>query len=215
MSSEKAVLKAEKRELSTKGDIRKLRLAGKVPAIIYGKNKPQQMIAVEGRELNMAYNKGKFFSKTIFLELDGKEVEVIPQDIQFEPVKDKALHADFIRVDKDSVVKISVPVKFINKEKSPGLKRGGVLNMVRRSIEVYCTVDNIPEFFTADVGKLKIKDNVKYSDLKGLENVTPLIDDRDFTVATIAGRVTEAEKEAQAEEDAAGAEDKSEEGKSD
>ena len=206
--SAKTVLKAEARELSTKGEINELRASGKVPAIIYGAGKPEIKISIEARELLIERQKGRFFSKPLDVD-NGKEViRVIPQDIQLHPVKENTLHVDFLRVDGSSKVRVAVPVVFTNIEKSPGVKRGGILNTVRRTIDVLCKVDDIPEFFTADVGGKKIKDNIKFSDLEIPEGVEPVIQDRDFTIATIVGRIakeettsTEVDASAEGEED--------------
>lgn len=196
-------LVAEVRESKSKGEVRKLRSEGKVPAIIYGNQKPEVKVAVNERDFAVAYNKGGFFSRTIELEVGKEKIQVLPQEIQFDPVKDTPIHADFLRVDAKSKVRVSVPIQFANSEKSPGLKRGGVLNAVRRTVDVYCSVADIPEAFVADIGKLRIRDNIKFSELQVPAGVEPVINDRDFTIATIAGRVTKEEKEAQAAEDAA------------
>ncbi len=183
------ILNAEVRTNESKGTVKQLRSEGRVPAIIYGNNKPESQISLDSKEFLITYNKGGFFSRTIDIEVGKEKIKVLPQEIQFHPIKDAPLHADFLRVDDNSVVKVSIPVEFIGKEKSPGLKRGGVLNAVRRTVDVYCKVSQIPESFTADVSAMKISENVKFSDLNVPEGVTPVIADRDFTIAAIAGRV--------------------------
>ena len=202
MSNAIKQIKAEVREKANKGATKELRNTGKVPAIIYGQGKAEQMITIEGRDLLVTYRKGRFFSQCFEIDLGKEKTKVIPKDIQFNPVTDEALHVDFQRVSEDSEVKISVPVNFVGKEKSPGLKRGGVLNAVRRTVEVYCAIAHIPEALIGDISQLKIRDSLKFSDLQVPENVKPAITDRDFTIATIAGRVTEDKSETSVEGDA-------------
>ena len=188
--------KADKRESKGTGDSRAIRREGKMPAVIYSNGKTDAHITLDSKELMVNYNKGKFFSRIIEFDFGKEKIKTILQDIQFHPVKDAPIHADFMKVDEKSEFKISVPVEFINSDKSQGLKRGGVLNTVRRNVEVYCTIAHIPEKFIADIGPLGIGDNIKYSKLQGTEQVKPVISDRDFTIATIAGRISKEAEEA-------------------
>lgn len=185
---------AEERNAASKSGIKKLRSEGKVPAIVYGNGKPEVSISVDEKELISTYKKGGFFSKTVEINVGKEKIQALPQDVQFHPIKEHPLHVDFLRIDEKSRLKIAVPVEFTGKERSPGLKRGGVLNTVRSTIEVYCTMSTIPEKFFADLSELQIGDNVKYSDIDVPESVEPVIDDRDFTVATIAGRIAKEEE---------------------
>lgn len=200
MSAEIKILTAEQREIANKGGVRKLRNEGKVPAVVYGNNKPEVNISVNQKELFIAYRKGGFFSKTIDIEVGKEKIRAIPQELQFDPVKDTPIHADFLRVDEKSKVKVSIPVEFTGAEKSPGLKRGGILNVVRRTVDIHTSVANIPDVFVADISELTIGDNVKFSDLQMPEGIEPTINDRDFTIAAIAGRVAKEASTAVVEE---------------
>lgn len=202
-----STLNIESREKLSQGELNNARKEGKVPAVIYGtKSKDgsvkSQNIFLNEKEVVSAHKKGGFFSNVVTLNHNGKEIIVLPQEIQFDVVKGNPLHADFLEVSKDSVVKVSIPVKFKNKEKSPGIKRGGVLNVVRRAIAVYCKVNEIPDALYADIGNKRIKQNIKFSELQTPASVRPVISDRDFTIATIAGRVTDEDRKA-AEDEAA------------
>ncbi len=203
MSATKA-LKAEARERAGKGAARALRREGKVPAVIYGDKKSPVGIALNGNEMAKLVFGGGFMT-TIF-EIDaGKGVErVIPRDIQLDPVKDFLIHVDFLRVSKDSVISVEVPVHFLNEETSPGLKRGGVLNVVRHAVELYVPADSIPDFIEIDLAKAEIGDSLHISAVKLPDGVKPVIQDRDFTVATIAAPtvVSDEARAAQEAEDA-------------
>ena len=185
-----AAIKAEKREKLGKSESRLLRSQGRFPAIIYGNEKESVNISLDTNDFYIEFQKGGFYSKPTSIQVGGEEIMVMPKDVDFHPVNDNPLHADFLRVDEETLVRVAIPVKFKGREKSPGIKRGGVLNQVRRTIELICKAKDIPESLTADVSKLNIRDNVKYSELKIPEGVEPVIKDRDFTVATISGRVS-------------------------
>lgn len=189
-----SALNAQKREVVSKGATKALRLAGKVPAIIYGGKEKELMASIERKELVKELNKGGFESKIVEINLDGSKVLTLPRDIQFHPVTDEPQHADFMRVSKDSEINVWVKVVFLNKEKCPGLKLGGILNIVRHEVELICKVDSIPEQIEADLLTLDIGDSVHIKDIKLPEGVTPEIDDRNFTIATIAGRAKEEEE---------------------
>ena len=186
--SEIIALSAQKREGTGKGVARTLRREGNIPAIIYGGKEPEVCIATNLRDLTREYEKGHFTSKLIDLSVDGKVIRVIAKSLQIDPVSDKPLHADFLRLVKGAKVRVFVPVRFLNADKSPGLKRGGVLNAVRRDIEFLCEPDAIPHQIAVDLNDLQIGDSVHISHIKLPEGVVPTITDRDFTIATIVGR---------------------------
>jgi large subunit ribosomal protein L25 len=145
--------------------------------------------------LRKAIYSGKFLSNMVTLEHDGEKQTVIPKDVQFDPVTDFPLHVDLFRVDEDSVIDVEVSVHFLNEEKAPGLKRGGALNVVRHTVELSCPAGSIPESIEVDLSGLEIGDSVHISDITLPEGIKPTIDDRDFTIATIAGARVELEPE--------------------
>lgn len=213
-------LKAEARERVGKGSARQLRRNGYVPAVIYGDKKPPIAIALPYKDVTLKIHGGGFMTTIATINVDGKKVRVLPRDYQLDPVRDFTMHVDFLRVSKDTIVTVEVPVHFDNEEASPGIKRGGVLNVVRHTVEVHCPADDIPEHFVADLTGLDIGDGIHISNITLPEGVTPTITDRDFTIATIAtpaalrseedGAAEEAETEeteAEAEEEEAGGED--------
>jgi large subunit ribosomal protein L25 len=186
--SEVIALSAETRNETGKGVARTLRREGQIPAIIYGGKDAEICIATNLRDFSREYEKGHFTSKLIDLTVDGKVIRVIAKEVQVDPVTDKPLHADFMRLVKGSQVRVFVPVKFLNADKSPGLKRGGVLNVVRRDIELLCDSDVIPQQIIVDLNDLQIGDTVHVSHVSIPKGATPTITDRDFTIATIVGR---------------------------
>ncbi len=189
MAQQNVELKATARERVGKGAAREARREGKVPAVIYGDGKAPETIALDYNELWKQFLKGHFTSTVFDIDLDGTKHRVIPRDVQVDPIKDQPVHVDFLRVSKGALIRVEVPVHFINEAASPGLKRGGVLNIVRHDIEVMCPYDKIPEFFEIDLTGLEIGRSVHISTVKMPEGVTPTITDRDFTVASIAGAV--------------------------
>ncbi len=195
--TETTTLQAETRPASGTGAARASRREGKTPAIVYGGKKDNVQIVLNENEVISEYYKGHFTSRIVDLEIDGKKERVIARDIQLDPITDLPLHVDFLRLEGVDKVVVQVPVKFINREKSPGIKRGGVLNKVRRDIELICPPDVIPEGVVADLSGLKIRDSIHYSQIEIPEGCVPTITDRDFTIATIAGRI---KKEEQVEE---------------
>jgi large subunit ribosomal protein L25 len=199
---------AERRERAGKGAARATRRAGRIPGVIYGNKQEPVLISIEPRHLQRELQKAGFFATLFDLELDGQRHRVLARDVQFDPVTDRPLHIDFLRVAADTKVNVEVPVVFINEELSPGLKRGGVLNVVRHEIELICAADQIPTSITVDLQGLEIGDTVHISTVKLPEGVTPAITDRDFTVASIAApTVAPVEAEtAETEGEAAGAE---------
>jgi len=199
--SEGLTFVAESRTASGKGAARALRRTGRVPAVLYGERQPQEMISVEARELKRALNDPRFFSTLCSLEVNGKPVRVLPREVQMDPVIDEPIHADFVRIGRGATVTVTIPVTFLNEEESPGLKRGGVLNVVRREIELTCPADAIPAEITLDLAGLDINDSLHISQMALPEGVQPTITDRDFTIATISSpTVTPAEEEEEAVE---------------
>jgi large subunit ribosomal protein L25 len=198
---------AEVREAAGKGPARALRRSGRVPAVVYGESKDQEMVSLEARALRRQLGNPRFFSTLCVLQVDGATVRVLPRDVQLHPVTDDPLHADFVRVSAGATVEVEIQVAFINEDVSPGLKRGGVLNIVRREIELVCPADAIPSEITVDLKAFDIGDSVHISHIALPEGVRPTITDRDFTVATIsAPTVVVEEAEAEAAEAAAEAE---------
>jgi large subunit ribosomal protein L25 len=204
---------AEPRDGAGKGPARQLRRTGRVPAVIYGERKDQQMISVEARALRRELSNPRFFSTLCSLQLDGEAIRVLPREVQLHPVSDDPLHADFVRVSRGSTIHVTVQVAFLNEDISPGLKRGGVLNVVRREIELVCPADSIPAQIELDLAKADIGDSLHISQVTLPASVHPAITDRDFTIATIAAPTVVAEEAAEEQEaaaEAAGAEPEAE-----
>ncbi|HMM14557.1 MAG TPA: 50S ribosomal protein L25/general stress protein Ctc [Parvibaculum sp.] len=205
--AEKLTLKAEARPKGSKGAVRSLRLAGRVPAVIYGDKKAPELISVSYKDLNALYQTGTLTSQLLEIDVDGRKERVIPRDVQREPVRDFLIHVDFLRLAKNAIITVDVPVQFINHEASPGLKAGGVLNVVRHEIELASPAEAIPEFITVDLTGYEMGSSIHISSVQLPEGVKPTITDRDFTVATIAApaAVVSAEQAAPAEAAAAAA----------
>ncbi|HYJ57732.1 MAG TPA: 50S ribosomal protein L25/general stress protein Ctc [Methyloceanibacter sp.] len=184
-------LKGWARTRSGKGGARAERREGRVPGTVYGDKRDPETISVEYRAIDQQLHTGHFQSTIFVLEVDGKKTRVIPRAVQLDPIRDFPIHVDFLRLGKDALVTVDVPVRFLNEAASPGLKRGGVLNIVRHEIPVRCQADAIPDHFDVDLTGLEIGDSVHISALKLPEGVRPTIADRDFTVATIVGRSAE------------------------
>ena len=180
-------IQATARPRAGKGAARAVRRAGKVPAVIYGDKKEPQTIAVDYYELLKFLKRGEFISNVFDIQVDGQAIRALTRDVQFDPVKDLPIHVDFQRVGGDGRIRVLVPVAIINEEKSPGMKRGGVLNIVRREVEVLCPADAIPDNLIVDLDGVEIGTSIHISSVKLPENVTPTITDRDFTVLSIAG----------------------------
>jgi large subunit ribosomal protein L25 len=187
MSHDTYELKAEAREQSGKGSARAIRRNGKVPAVIYGDKQPPLSIALPYKDIFYKIHGGGFLTTVATIDIDGKKIQVLPKDYQLDPVKDFPMHVDFLRVSKDTEVNVEVPVHFINEEKSPGIKRGGVLNIVRHEVEFHCPANAIPDSITIDLDGTEIGDSIHISSVKLPQGVRPVISDRDFTIATIAG----------------------------
>ena len=184
--SDNTTISAEKRERVGKGSARAVRRAGRVPAVIYGDKKDPVGITLESREITRIVHQPGIFGRLLDVQVDGKKHTVLTRDVQFHPVTDTILHMDFLRVSGSAKVAVSVAVEFVNEDKCPGIKIGGVLNVVRYEVELLCPATDIPEKITVDLDGLKIGDSVHISTIELPEGVTPTITDRDFTVATIA-----------------------------
>ena len=174
------------RNTNTRGEVNSLRINGNVPAIVYGGTEKNQKIFLNKKNIKNLIERENFLSNIISLNLDGKTQNVLPKEIVWDPITDEPIHIDFLRIVKDAKIVLEIPVKFINNEKSPGLKRGGVLNIVRRKVELKCPSENIPAELIVDLDNLDIGASIKISSIKLPENVTPTIQGRDFVVATVA-----------------------------
>ena len=183
--SEALTLPAEARAQAGKGASRALRSEGRVPAVIYGGNEAPISIHVEEKELRRQLGTGHFLSSVVELEVGGKKLRTLPKDVAFHPVTDRPLHVDFLRLAKDAKVHVNVPVHFANEGASPGLKRGGVLNVVRHELELVCDATAIPEEIAIDVTGLDVGDSIHISHVKLPAGSVSAITDRDFTIATI------------------------------
>lgn len=197
------LIEAESRSRAGKGVARATRRAGKVPAVVYGAKQEPSLIALDPRIVMRELKRGGWRSRLYEIQVDGQKTRALMRDVQFHPVTDQPEHVDFQRLAAGERVRVSVAVVFLNDTTSPGIKRGGVLNVVRHTVEVACDPDNIPEKFEADLGALDINDNVRWTDLKGTGDARPTILDRDFVIATVAAPTVSAE--AQAEDAAAAA----------
>jgi len=178
-------LVAQPRDRAGKGVARATRREGRVPAVIYGGKEPPVLVALELKDLARRAHSAAFFNHLIELDVDGKKHRVLPRDVQFHPLNENPIHVDFLRVAKDATIEVAVPVEFINQDASPGLKRGGVLNIVRHEIDLVCPVEAIPDHITIDMTGFEVGDSVHISHVKLPANVTSSIADRDFTIATI------------------------------
>ena len=201
-------LKAIKREISSSGSNNKLRSEGLIPAILYGGKEANKNISIEKKDINNLIHSDTFLSKVLELDIDGKKEKVIPRDVAFNFVSEEPIHIDFMRIVSGKKIILEIPVKFINHPDSPGLKRGGVLNIVRRKVELRCPAENIPDEIIIDLSGTDIGTSIKISSVKLPENVIPTITDRDFVIATVASPTVmkEPEKPAEGEAAAEGAE---------
>jgi large subunit ribosomal protein L25 len=195
-------LKAELRERVGKGSSRELRRNGRIPAVIYGDKQEPLAISLPNKEVTLKIHAGGFMTTVATIEVDGKKISVLPKDYQLDPVRDFTMHVDFLRVGANTEVNVEVPVHFVNEAKAPGIKVGGVLNVVRHEVELHCPADAIPEFITVDLTGAKIGDSLHISHVKLPAGVRPVIGDRDFTIATIvapAGGTTGEEEAGEAD----------------
>lgn len=206
------------RERSGKGAARELRRNSMVPAVIYGDKKDPVSIALPYKELSMKIHGGGFMTSILNIKAGGETYRVLPKDYQLDPVRDFIMHVDFLRVSKSTVVTVEIPVHFENEETCVGLKRGGVLNIVRHTVEVNCPADSIPDSFSIDIEAFDLGDSINISSVALPEGVTPTITDRDFTIATIASPAglkseeSEAAEGVEGEEGAEAAEGETQEG---
>lgn len=178
-------LPAETRDRAGKGASRALRREGRVPAVVYGGNEEPLAIHVEEKLLVRQLGTGHFFNSIVEVEIGGKSLRTLPKDVSFHPVSDRPLHADFLRLAADAKVHVEVPVIFVNEAASPGLKRGGVLNIVRHELELVCEADKIPDDIAIDVTGLDVGDSIHISHVTLPAGSVSAITDRDFTIATI------------------------------
>ncbi|WP_113156390.1 50S ribosomal protein L25/general stress protein Ctc [Nitratireductor sp. OM-1] len=204
-------LKAEARERVGKGSARAIRRNGKIPAVIYGDKDAPISITLPYKEVFMKIHAGGFLTTIATIDVDGKKIKVLPKDYQLDPVRDFLMHVDFLRIGKGTVVTVNVPVHFINEETAPGIKRGGVLNVVRHEVEFTCPATAIPEYIEVDLAGMDIGDSAHISAVKLPAGVEPTITDRDFTIATVAAPAGLKSEEA-AEGEEAGSEEKEGEG---
>ncbi|MCH4151051.1 MAG: 50S ribosomal protein L25/general stress protein Ctc [Sphingobium sp.] len=183
--SDVLTLSAEARDRAGKGASRALRREGRVPAVIYGNNEEPTLVHVEEKLLNKLLGTGHFFNSVVMVEVGGKTVRTLPKDVEFHPVTDRPLHADFLRVSEHASVHVNVPVHFINEEKAPGIKRGGVLNIVRHEIELICDAAEIPDNVDIDLTGFDVGDSIHISHVALPKGAKSAITDRDFTIATV------------------------------
>ena len=196
-------IEAAIRNNKSKGELNAIRKSGNVPAIIYGGKEANQKIAISKKSLKALIENENFLSNIINLKIDGKSQNVLPREVKYHIISDQPTHVDFLRVLPGVKIKIEVPVNFINHEKSPGLKRGGVLNIVRRKVELKCPSEKIPEKITLDLDGIDIGESFKISSVKLDDEVVPTIQGRDFVIATLAAPTVMKEPEKPAETDAA------------
>ena len=196
MESYKAVLRSKEN-----GSNKTLLNKGFVPGIVYGKGTDSTKIAFDNKVLYQLMRSGSFYTKIIEIEIEGKIEKILPKQLQYHPVTDKLIHFDFLRVKEDTKVTVEVPVEFLNQDICPGLKKGGVLNLVRRLIELNCNASNIPDKLQFDLEEKDIGDAIKISNIDLPEGVKPTITDRDFVVATLVSPTIEVEEEPKPEEE--------------
>ena len=199
-------LEANIRNTKTKGEINSLRANGNLPAILYGGTEANQKISLSTKVIKLLIQKENFLSNMISINIDGKTENVLPREVTYDVITDEPIHIDLLRIIKGAKIILEIPVKFINHEKSPGLKRGGVLNIVRRKVELKCPTEKIPNELIVDLENVDIGESFKISSIKLPENVTPTIQGRDFVVATLAAPTVIKEPEKPAETTEEGAE---------
>ena len=192
------------RNTKTKGELNLLRSNGNVPGVVYGGSEENKKVAVSKKLLKSLIEKENFLSNILSANIDGKSENVLPKEIKYNTLSDEPIHIDFLRIVKGASVILEIPVKFINHEKSPGLKRGGVLNIVRRKVELKCLAENIPGELVVDLENVDIGESFKISSIKLPDSVTPTIQGRDFVIATLAAPtvIKEPEKPAEAADEA-------------
>lgn len=178
-------LAAEARDRAGKGASRAIRREGRVPAVIYGNKQDPVQVHVEAKALAKMLSTGHFLNSVVEVEVNGRTERTLPRDVQFHPVTDRAIHIDFLRLSKDARVTVAIPVRFTDEEESPGIRRGGVLNIVRHEVELSCPADTIPDDLVTSLAGLDVGESIHISAFALPEGAKLLIDDRDFTVATI------------------------------
>jgi len=196
-------LDANIRNTKTKGELSSLRNNGSVPAIIYGGEAQNEKVSISKKLLKILIDKENFLSNIVTLNVDGKSQNVLPREIKYDVITDEPIHVDFLRVVQGLKIRIEIPVQFINHEKSPGLKRGGVLNIVRRKVELKCPSEKIPESIVIDLDGVDIGQSFKISSVNLEKDVVPTIQGRDFVIATLAAPTVMKEPEKPAEAEAA------------
>tara|TARA_B100000674_G_scaffold494496_1_gene519215 strand:- start:1682 stop:2398 length:717 start_codon:yes stop_codon:yes gene_type:complete len=199
-------LEANLRSETSRGKNNVLRKQGMVPGILYGGEEKNQLISVSKKNLKNLLDKENFLSNVLKIKIDDKEINVLPREVSFDVVSDEPIHVDFLRMVSGRKIVLEIPVRFINNEQSPGLKRGGVLNIVRRKVELKCPTESIPNELVVDLDGLDIGASIKISAIKLPENVSPTITGRDFVIATVAAPTVVKEPEKPAEETAEGTE---------
>ena len=193
-------LEASIRNTKSKGEVNSLRQKGDVPAIIYGGTEENQKVSLSKKQIKYLIEQENFLSNIISLNVDGQSIKVLPKEVSYDTLTDDPIHIDFLRIVKGAKIIIEIPVRFINNENSPGLKRGGVLNIVRRKIELKCATENVPNELVVDLEGLEIGTSIKISSISLPENVKPTIHGRDFVVATVAAPTVFKEPEKPVEE---------------
>ncbi|MBT6137166.1 MAG: 50S ribosomal protein L25/general stress protein Ctc [Rhodospirillaceae bacterium] len=201
--SDTTVISAEPRDRVGKGSARAARREGLIPAVVYGNKKDPQPITVNERVLMRLIHTPGFFATLFDVEIGGETTRTLPRDVQFHPVTDRPEHIDFLRVSATTAITVAVPVEFLNEEECPGLRQGGVLNVVRYEIEVSCTPDKIPSSLQIDLATAEVGDSIHISAITLPDGVTPTITDRDFTVVTIAAPTVVQDEAAEAAAEAA------------
>ena len=202
--SKQTTLDVNIRAETGKNGAKKVIAAGKIPSVVYGLGEQPLNISIDKISVQKEINSGGFLTRIFSLNIDGKKNLAIPRDVQFDPLSDQPIHIDFLRLAEDSKITLDIPTRFINEELSPGLKRGGVLNVNRRTVQLSCPANNIPEEIIFDLEGLEIGDTIRISGANLSEGVTPTITDRDFTVASVAAPTVVKEPETTTEETAEG-----------
>ncbi|ODN71500.1 50S ribosomal protein L25/general stress protein Ctc [Methylobrevis pamukkalensis] len=195
-------LKATVRERVGKGAARALRREGLVPAVIYGDKKSPIAISIPSKETTLRLHGGGFLTHVVTIDVDGEKIDVIPRDYQLDPVKDTLVHVDYLRVSASSKLTVDIPVHFLNQDTCPGIKRGGVLNIVRHEVEMEVSADAIPEYIEVDLAGAEVGDSIHISAVTLPKGARPVISDRDFTIATIAAPAALKSEEAGADAEA-------------
>ena len=204
--TQKYSMTAEKREMAGKGIARALRRDGKIPSVIYGGNKEPAIISLDDNASNVIYNKGHMFTSLCEMDVAGKNETVLARDIQVHPVTGRVIHVDFLRVTAKTTLAVHVPVHFINEEECPGLKKKGVLNITRHDVELICKATDIPESLVVDLTGIEIGQAVRLSHADLPKGATPVISDRDFTIAMMGAPKVAAEEDEETEASAEGEE---------